>query len=204
MEDLPTDKHPCIFKEPDDVGPSLFSTTSELPPEDSELSVDESGPSTPTHSLESFDDEVRIIKPYAIEEPDNDECDTTRRDLPPFPDRFEQWQRDLSDYMHNLNYQPDGQHATSPKIRKKGQKRKVAHTPKQHSGNIQPLQKTQPSHEQHCAKKRRSKPSGGTSVTNPFRAFREAKTDESSCSEAPSSGIETTNNSPLADEMDID
>lgn len=204
MEDLPTNKHPFIFKEPDHVGPSLFSATSELPPEDSELSVDDSGPYTPTHSLESFDDGVRIIKPYAIEEPDNDDFDTTRRDLPPLPDRFEQWQRDLTDYMSNLNYQPDGQHAASPKIRRKGQKRKLAHTPRQHSEYKQPLSKTQPCHEQHCAKKRRSQPLGDNSVTNPFHAFREAKTDESSCSEAPSSGTETMNNSPLADKMDID
>lgn len=173
--------------------------------DESELSLDDSGPSTPTHDCDAVDDGVRIIKPYAIEEPDH-EPEIPQRDLPRLPDRFERWQRDLTAYMNDLNYEADGQHAASTLTRKQGQKRKLGHTARQ-DGNFERRKssESQQMHE-HCSKKRRSDSLENSPVTDSFHAFREPIVDESSCSDTRStecSGIDTTPTSP-GDEMDID
>ncbi|CAG8085039.1 unnamed protein product [Penicillium olsonii] len=187
--------------------PPFGSTYNSRATDDSELSLDDSGPETPIHDLDSLgDDGVRIIKPYAVEEPD-DEPDIPHRDLPRLPDRFERWQRDLSEYMDDLNYEADGPHLASSSPRKQGQKRKLAHTGKQDGdGDRRRSVDTQPVHERR-SKKQRSDSLEKSPVTDSFNAFREPNGDESSWSDTRStecSGLDTTGNSPESDEMDID
>ncbi|CAG8373958.1 unnamed protein product [Penicillium salamii] len=174
--------------------------------DESELSVDDSGPSTPAQDLDSLgDDGVRIIRPYAVEEPE-DEPDTPRRNLLRLPDRFERWQRDLSEYMNDLNYEADGQHVASTVPRKQGQKRKLAHAPRQEGDYHGRTSSYMQQEQEQSSKKRRSDSLDDSPVTSSFHAFRDVNVDESSCSDARStecSGIDTTANSP-GDEMDID
>ncbi|CAG8232312.1 unnamed protein product [Penicillium salamii] len=187
--------------------PQVWNTSSHTTTgtDESELSVDDSGPSTPAQDSDSLgDDGVRIIRPYAVEEPE-DEPDTPRRNLLRLPDRFERWQRDLSEYMNDLNYEADGQHGTSTVPRKQGQKRKLAHAPRHEGGYHGRASSDMQQGQEQRSKKRRSDSLEDSPVTNSFQAFRDVNVDESSCSDARStecSGIDTTANSP--DEMDID
>lgn len=221
------DTHPSISKGNSNFPSGYFTGSSpsyvgaELSAEENEQSVDDSGPSTPTHDLDSLDDNDVIInvKPYAVEEPeDESESDMPGLDLPRLPDRFERWQRDLSDYMNDLNYQADGQHSASVStIRKRGHKRKSvdAAALRQHcylpfEQNVQkPSSGTRhQAHGQWAKRQRCNMMSREQSYsTGSFDAFREANGNESSSSETRStdcSGIDTLNNSPMADEMDID
>ncbi|CAI7672062.1 unnamed protein product [Penicillium bialowiezense] len=197
MEDLPTNIHPSM---PNYQSPILgFCPTPVTASDESEHSLDDCGPSTPTHDLDSSDGHagVRIVKPYAIEEPEeDDEPVTPTRNLLRLPDQFERWQRDLSEYMNDLNYEADGQHVAPSTARKQGHKRKLTHAARQNY--------TRPVQEQ-CPKKRRS--NANSPITDPFHAFRESISDESSCSEqrsADCSGMDTGNDSPDVDYMDID
>ncbi|KAJ5864782.1 uncharacterized protein N7529_006698 [Penicillium soppii] len=224
MEDLPmTDTHPFIHKSNPSVssgnfgGFAPFGATARSPTEESEQSVNDSGPSTPIHDLESRDnnDEKRIIKPYAVEEPEDEpESYTPSLDVLRLPDRFERWQRDLSDYIKDLKYQADGQKLDSVSIvRKKGLKRKSADTAALGQHCSPPFERNVFS-ERHQAcsqstKRRRCNiPSQEQSYSGElFDTFREAKGNESSSSETQStdfSGVNTLDNSPMADEMDID
>jgi hypothetical protein len=195
-----------------------FDAAAGPPTEESEQSVDDSGPSTPILDHDSLEDNDGIcaIKPYAVEEAeDESESYTPRLDVPRLPDRFERWQRDLSDYMNDLNYQADGQHlASESPVRKRGQKRKSADAvaPRQHCYPLfeqKPSSETQHQAHDHGTKRRRCNRLSREqlSSTNSFDAYRETNANESSGSETRStdcSGIETLNNSPMADPMDID
>jgi hypothetical protein len=200
-------------------GPTGLST------DESGHSVNDSGPSTPTNDIDSFEgnishgsDDSRVIRPYAIEEPDDaPEATLPRHDLPCLPDLFERWQRDLRDYMNGLNVQPDNSNTVKqPTMRKRGQKRKPASTARsthlycdpnssrRRTSSVEPQQQIH----DHSRKKRRGDSEGSRSHhhTDSFRKFREPKMTESSSSEAQTpdlSSAETLNDS-AADEMDID
>ncbi|KAJ5780556.1 hypothetical protein N7457_005716 [Penicillium paradoxum] len=191
------------------IGPTSFHA------DESEQSVDDSGASTPVHDSQSVeeDDQIRVIKPYAIEEPDDEpECIMPWPDVPCLPDPFERWQRDLVDYMNDLNYQPDGHNPNGiPAVRKRGQKRKpsLATGATQHLKQRHALAESHAQAREHCTKRQKfgKQMHEYSQGMDPFEGFREAKVNESSSSETQSvdlSGIDTVDNSPMVDEMDID
>jgi hypothetical protein len=194
------------------------SATADQQPEESEQSMNGSGPSTPTHNMNTFEDsdDIRVIKPYDIEEPD-DELETSlpRVDLLCLPDPLEQWQRDLTDYLNDLDSQPGEFNSnTIPLVRKRGQKRKPARNTlaTQHGDpNFAPRHtspETQPDVHNHRPKRRRFSelPKWDSQDIDSFGAYRESNANESSGSETASIdlGNDTMDDSPMADEMDID
>ncbi|KAJ5124296.1 uncharacterized protein N7515_008121 [Penicillium bovifimosum] len=199
-------------------GVNSFGTTTDLQTEESEQSMDDSGPSTPVHYSESFrdDDCIRVIRPYAIEEPD-DEPDYTipRLYTPCLPDRFEQWQRDLADYMDDLDCQPDGLYPYSRRTtRKEGRKRKTAHITdatqpchphmkhRHTSVKIQPQMRGNGTKRQKLSKQ----PHGVSQRIDSFMGYREAGAHESSSPELRSaslSGSDTVHSSCSSEDMDI-
>jgi hypothetical protein len=212
---------------------TLFEQTPRLSPfdpagpltDESGRSVNDSGPSTPTHDIDLFEgnenhdsDDSQVIRPYAIEEPD-DEPDVTlpRHDLRCLPDYFERWQRDLREYMNGLNLQPDNSNMTKQlTMGKRGQKRKpvsTASSTHSHCGSHSFRRRStlaEPQRQVHDENRKRRRGYSGESWdhhdTSSFHAFREPKTNESSSSEAQTpdlSGTETMDDS-AADEMDID
>jgi hypothetical protein len=223
MEDLPMDDTgPARTDQPFEffAGFTSFSAAADPQPEESDQSTDDSGPSTPTHDtalLEDSDDEIRVIKPYDIEEPDHElEAPVPRVDQLCLPDRFERWQRDLTDYLDDLDDQPvEFNGNTMRSMRKRGRKRKPPNnTPATQPSNPPFKQRyasaeTQPQVNDHIPKRRRvsEPPQWNPSNMDSFGAFRETNANESSSSETQSVDLnhrETMNNSPMADEMDID
>ncbi|KAJ9492716.1 hypothetical protein VN97_g497 [Penicillium thymicola] len=187
-------------------------------PEESEHSMDGSGPSTPTHDIDPLEDsgDIRVIKPYDIEEPDDElEASVPRVDLLCLPDQLERWGRDLTDYLDDLCYQPGGfDNNTIPLVRKRGQKRKPAgNTVATQHGDPHFAQRhtspeTQYEAHDHRPKRRRFSelPKWHSEDIDSFGAFREGIVNESSGSETASIdlGNDTMDDSPMADEMDID
>jgi hypothetical protein len=188
-------------------------------PEDTEQSMNGSGPSTPTQDTNPFEesDKIRIIKPYDIEEPDDDlETSVPRVDLLCLPDPFEQWQRELTDYLNGLDYEHVGFDSNAmPLAPKRGKKRKPAHNAlatqqyDPHLAQGHASAGTQPEVNGHSPKRRKfSELQWHAQDIDSFGTFREANANESSGSETASTdlcgGNDGTNNSPMADEMDID
>ncbi|CAI7628966.1 unnamed protein product [Penicillium viridicatum] len=177
-------------------------------PEESERSMDDSGPSTPTHDIDPLEDsdDIRVIKPYDIEEPDDElETSVPRVDLLCLPDRLERWQRDLTDYLNDLDYQPGGFNSnTIPLVRKRGQKRKSARNTlaTQHGDPHFAQRHTSPETQRRFSEL----PKWHSQDIDSFGAFRECNVNESSGSETASIdlGNDTMEDSPMADEMDID
>ncbi|KAJ5153104.1 uncharacterized protein N7482_009582 [Penicillium canariense] len=184
-----------------------------------------SAPSTPGPEdlLDQISDttEVKVLRPYAIEEPDDEPVPAVqRRGLPCLPDCFERWQRDMVVGMDDMADKV----VTSPGVKlsptpKRGQKRKPpgsAGAGHSHMGsnrsksgtrlddNAAPVPGISPKR-----RRRRSKPSGNAlKISHPvsLNDFRETRANESSSSDLQSSGssVDTANESALADEMDID
>lgn len=222
MKDLPMDDTGHASpNQPFDyfTGLTSFDAAGDQKPEKSEHSMDGSGPSTPTHDMDSFEnsDDVRVIKPYDIEEPDDElETSVPRGDLLCLPDRFELWQRDLTDYLNDLDYQRVGfNSSTIPSVRTKGQKRKPAHNTLTAQQSYPQFPQGHASAEAHPEvhgyrpKRRRFSelPKWYAQDIHSFGAFREPNANESSGSETASidlGGNDAMNNSPMADEMDID
>ncbi|KAJ5154483.1 uncharacterized protein N7500_009922 [Penicillium coprophilum] len=225
MEDLLMDDSPTKPQQPHQpfqysTGFTSFDGAADPQPEESEQSTDDSGPLTPTQDTDPFDDsddDVQVIKPYDIEEPDDElESSLQRVDRLCLPDRFERWQRDLTDYLDDLDDQPVGFNSnTTRSMRKRGQKRKPTHNTTALQQGNPPLKQryasaeTQPQVHDHQPKRRRvsEPPQLYPSSTDSFGGFREANTNDSSSSETQSmdlSGNETMNDSPMADEMDLD
>ena len=187
-------------------------------PEESEHSMDGSGHSTPTHDIHPFEDsdDIRVIKPYDIEEPDDElEISVPRVDLLCLPDRLERWQRDLTDYLNDLDYQPGGFNSnTIPLVRKRGQKRKPARNTLATQHGDPPFSQRHTSPEtqyephDHRPKKRRFSEfqKWHSQDIDSFGTFREDNANESSGSETASIdlGNDIMDDSPMADEMDID
>jgi hypothetical protein len=200
------------------IGVALFDAAADPQTEESEQSVDDSGPSTPIHNSNLFEDDycIRIIKPYAIEEPDDEpDCTITRLNIPCLPDRFERWQRDLADYMDDLNYQPDELDLDSRPTQKEGQKRKTAHITGAtqncypHMKQRHTSAKTQPQMRGNCTKRRKfsKQPHGVSQMMNSFAGYRAADANESSSRETRSASLsasDTMNNSLRTEEMDIE
>ncbi|KAJ5372512.1 hypothetical protein N7517_004518 [Penicillium concentricum] len=229
MEDLPMDDSPAQPHQPHQ--PFDFSTgftgfhAADPQPEETEHSTDDSGPSTPTqntHPFDNSDDDIRVIKPYDIEEPDDElESSVQRVNRLCLPDRFERWQRDLTDYLDDMDDQPVGFNRNKIRsMRKRGQKRKPTHnTPATQQCNPPFKQRyasaeIQPQVDEHLPKRRRvsEPPQLYPSSMDSFGDFREPNANESSSSETQSMdlsgnetmGNETMNNSPMEDEMDLD
>ncbi|KAJ5624133.1 hypothetical protein N7510_000442 [Penicillium lagena] len=190
------------------------------PADGSGHSLNESGPSTPLQTTDSVTDNV-TVKPYAIEEPDDDRPDddwapVAQKELPCLPDNFERWQRELADYMNDLDSATDSSHAwTHPSSPKRGKKRKPTGTGHLHPLNCHPFGSRSRSQDTHstglCPKRprRRSKhpKEDGPISLHDFREAREAQSSASSSPDGRStdtSSTETMNDTPMGDEMDID
>ncbi|KGO74580.1 hypothetical protein PITC_002250 [Penicillium italicum] len=223
MQDLPMDDGTSCAK-PNQHFEYLSRFTSsdaaaDHQPEESEQSMDDSGPSTPIHDTNLFEEseDLQVIKPYDIEEPD-DELETSipRVDLLCLPDRFERWQRDLTDHLNDMDSQPSGSSSnTFHLVRRRGQKRKpVYNTLATHQGYSHFAQRhasadNQPeAHEPRSKRRRLSELQKWIAQDiDSFVAFREGNVNESSGSETASidlTGNDIMNDSPMADEMDID
>ncbi|KAJ5970744.1 uncharacterized protein N7479_000662 [Penicillium vulpinum] len=224
MEDLPMDDTgPAERNQPFEYFTEFtsFDAAADPQPEENEQSMDDSGPSTPTHDTAKFDDSdddnVQVIKPYAIEEPHDElEPSVPRIDLLRLPDRFERWQRDLTDYLNDLDDYPVVSNGnTTRSMRKRGRKRKPAqNTPATEQSNPFLKQRYASAEIQsqvydHHPKRRRvsEPPQWHPTNTDSFGTFREPNANESSSSETQSidmSGNDTIDNSPMPDAMDID
>lgn len=76
-----------------------------------------------------YDAETEVVKPYAIEEPDDEQLETNEPDRPvvsSLPDNLERWHIDLIDSMDNLQCESDRTDSTQRSDQKRGQKRKSA------------------------------------------------------------------------------
>ncbi|CAG8909968.1 unnamed protein product [Penicillium egyptiacum] len=223
MEDLPMDDTgPAKPDQPFEyfTGFPSFDAAADPQPEESELSMDGSGPSTPTHETDPFEesDETRVIKPYDIEEPDDElETSVPRVDLLRLPDRFERWQRELTDYLNGLEYERVGFDSNAiPLVRKRGQKRKPANNALAtqqcypHFAQGHASAETLPEVHENSPKRRRFSelPKWHAQDIDSFGTFRETNANESSGSETASidlgGGNDAMNNSPMGDGMDID
>lgn len=68
---------------------------------------------------------MSVFYPYAIEEPQDEPCSSSHRELPRLPDHFEKWQRDLVDDMGDLEYDSNPRSSSNrPMSCTQGQKRK--------------------------------------------------------------------------------
>lgn len=177
------------------------------------------GPSTLLHTTNNAASNV-TVKPYAIEEPDDDPAPVVQKELPCLPDNFERWQRELADYMKDLDSAPDSaadsSHACAhPSSPKRGKKRKPPSTGHLHPLNCHPFgSRSRPQETQStglCPKRRRRRskhPKEDRPVSlHDFRETREAQSSNSSSSDLRStdmSSTETMNDTPMSDEMDID
>ncbi|KAJ5816476.1 hypothetical protein N7447_008709 [Penicillium robsamsonii] len=203
MEDLPMDDSPAKPHQPhqpfDYSGFTSFDTAD---PQLGEIehSTDDSGPSTPTQDTHPFDDSndnIRVIKPYDIEEPDDElESSVQKVDRLCLPDRFERWQRDLTDYLDDMDDQPVGSNRNAIRpMRKRGQKRKPAYSTLATQQYNPPFKQryasaeTQPQVDEHPPKS---------------EGANKSSSSDSETQSMDLSGNETGNNSPMADEMDLD
>lgn len=76
-----------------------------------------------------YDADTEVVKPYAIEEPDDERLETNEPDRPvvsSLPDNLERWHIDLIDSMDNLQCESDRTDSTQRSDQKRGQKRKSA------------------------------------------------------------------------------
>lgn len=80
---------------------------------------------SPAQDTESHAEDI-VIKPYAIEEPDDELIEQCRDQfLQSLPDHFERWHVDLVDTMDDIRYESDNNESASSG-EKRGQKRKPA------------------------------------------------------------------------------
>lgn len=206
---------------------SPTNNTTDIATDNSSHSVNDLGPSTPTHEHLPEDmldtTAIKPLRPYAIEEPDDEpEPLVPRRlGLPCLPDCFERWQRELVESIDDM----EDKAATSPSasgkpIPKRGLKRKPI-IGAVGSGYSQPGSQKAKSKAKldddtlpTCGfnakrRRRRSKALDDTtsnSASVSLQEFRDTRADESSTSElqSSSSSLDASNESALADEMDID
>ncbi|KAJ5115032.1 hypothetical protein NUU61_000791 [Penicillium alfredii] len=211
MEDLPMDEFtsvPPYEPVPDFASSHEMSDT----PTDGTWSLNDSGPSTPTHENDSVaDPKSQVVKPYAIEEPPEEpKYETRNLELPSLPDFLERWQRDLTDYMENLDWKSNLSASTRlhTNSQKRGQKRKPTHPATTRYSN--PPRKTKledprcPCPRLSLKRQRRcNKPVPDTPAAHDtaFRDFRETQSNESS---SPDQQSPTASMNDSATEMDID
>jgi hypothetical protein len=188
-------------------------------------SVNDSGPSTPTHENlpenMSYTAEIRPLRPYAIEEPDDEPAYDPEpvmqwRQLPCLPDCFERWQRELIDRIDDM----DDKFVTSPSAKpspspKRGQKRKLIGAGDFPMGSHRSKSKAKlddpalPINGLSPKRRRRRSKIPEDNAKHPHTVslhdFRDTRVNESSSSDfLSSSSIDTANESALVDEMDID
>lgn len=215
----PADPHSCSPCSP-------TNNKADVATDSSSHSVNDSGPSTPT--IENLPETmsgtagVKVLRPYEIEEPDDDPAPPVQRrlGLPCLPDYFEIWQRELADRIDDL----DNQVETSPRtklssIPKGGRKRKPigaagagdysptgSHRSKSKAKLDDPALPgcdLNPKRRRRRSKLTEEMDKGPHTVS--LHDFREAGANESSSSDLQSSSsVDTTDDTALADEMDID
>lgn len=194
----------------------------DMPTDGTGQSLNDSGPSTPVYENEmehnTSSTSPLILRPYAVEEP-GDEPDPVDpiSEQPSLPDYFERWQRELEDSVNNL--EPDHRRsasgvksASSPR---RGQKRKVPQSPgvvhcpslvSTQSRNKHRLNDPPTAVPGLKRRRRRSRIFGDAgkhaSTTTSLDEFRETQANDSSSSDQPTT--DTTNDSAVTDEMDID
>ena len=207
--------------------PSSFPTSSTNDVTDSHTdgsgwSLNDSGPSTPTHdhmaSQSTRIGGLDVFHPYAIEEPDDEQDSPSDKPEPPrLPDYFETWQRDLADHMDDLGCESDlSSGANTSNGCTRGQKRKPGsqggalhhHSSKSKIKSTE-TQVSGPGISPKRRRRRSRNPGDAAKKGHPvsFHDFREAQRSGSSSSELRStdeSSPEAMNESAITDEMEID
>lgn len=169
-----------------------------------------------TSTSGDYDTSIEIVKPYAIEEPDDEEdqlFDETPQSTEPTP----QWQKDLVDFMDDLQCESDSSGSSLSSNQTRGQKRKSPNTASQD----RPLTQSPPEEAQHerpqVSPKRRCRKSKGKQPHSDLEAVHAAFVSHASSdtwssvrsgSDTPftdvSSPGDMCNESPALDEMDTD
>ncbi|KAJ5111263.1 hypothetical protein N7532_001798 [Penicillium argentinense] len=189
-------------------------------------SLNDSGPSTPTHGDgDQCQDTMSplTLHPYAIEEPDDEPKSVDQRpELPSLPDHFEQWQRELKDSVCNLEseLQKIIRGTKSSSTPRRGQKRKSAHAtgaihcpimPSNQAKSKQKLNEPTMTVPGLSSKRRRrrSRPAADfdqATRTASLYDFRETQVNDSSSSDQPTTdtSADTTNESVFTEEMEVD
>jgi hypothetical protein len=168
--------------------------------------------------------EVKVLRPYAIEEPDDDPEPPMQRRLalPGLPDYFEIWQRELIDRIDDMDH-TDGKTVTKPSAKlslvpKRGQKRKpigvaaagdsysAIHRSKSRAKLDDPalsLCGLSPKRRRRRSKVQEESPKNLHPTS--LHDFRDTGVNQSSSSDLQSSSSpDTADDSALVDEMDID
>ncbi|KAF3390469.1 hypothetical protein F1880_009064 [Penicillium rolfsii] len=191
-------------------------------------SVNDSRPFTHTHENRaenmSYTAEIEPLRPYAIEEPD-EELDydpepfvQPRHALPCLPDCFERWQRELIDRIDDMEDKSvSGSSSKLSPSQKRGQKRTLIgaigaggfHVGSHRSKSKAKLDDLASSVNGLSPKRRRRRskiPEDNAKLPHvSLHDFRENRDNQSSSSDLPSSSsINTANESALVDEMNID
>lgn len=216
-----------------DMNPDLFQSSTPAyhvaddPADGSEHSLNDSGPSTPIHDDEGDEDidttSPLILRPYAIEEPSDESISAhPRPELPSLPDYFERWQRELKDSVNDLGSEPNRStcNARLSSTPRRGQKRKVAQpagaihhpptssTPSKNKDRLNEPGITVPglSPKRRRRRSRIAADAGKSTRTASLDEFRETQASDSSSSDQPMTDIsvDTTPETNLTDEMDID
>lgn len=184
------------------------------------LSLEDVGTAACSSEAYDFAASSVVIRPYAIEEPDDDPNPAAQKERPCLPDSLECWQRDLVDY---LDCDSDIYRVAKPHAKQaRGQKRKPANTAG--IGHYYPLQSHSPGPKTRSdaaqsmtpglspkRRRRRSKlPRGDAKAVRSgfsMHDFRECTSTGSSSPDLRSgdvSSVDTMNDSSIVDEMDID
>lgn len=122
------------------------------PGKTSKSTIDLQGPGCPlecskgettTAYLNSYDAEIKVVRPYAIEEPDDDPA----RKSTESPGSTPQWQRDLVDSLEELEFESDSSGSSLWSDQTRGQKRKSANVDSRSSQRRATLQPDSDPHE---------------------------------------------------------
>lgn len=177
-------------------------------------------PSTTQES--NADAGTEIVKPYAIEEPDDEPNNKSHQSvLSCLPDNFERWHVDLIESMDDLKCESDESASALRRGQKRGQKRKPATTASAASSSIQQsspqgskctdTQYEMPGLSRKPPRKRTKRPKedaspedySSSAASNGSESY---MSSSSALQSTDGSGAETDNMSsdPKADKMDID
>lgn len=183
----------------------------------------------PSHSPQDtdYDADAEVVKPYAIEEPDDEPTNPPPRHMASsLPDNFERWHIDLIGSMADLQCETEsnGTDSTSQSGQQRGKKRKPATTAST-SHNTQPSQRESKHGDKDSQyegpgvsrKRLRRRPrlssegmslnrESSSSLSNSTDSYRSESSSAPQSTEGSGSGTETgnVNSTPDSDKMDVD
>ena len=183
---------------------------------------------SPSPQDADHDADIEVVKPYAIEEPDDEPTNPSSGHIvTSLPDNFERWHIDLIGSMEDLGCETEshGTDSTSQSGQQRGKKRKPATTTSGASHNAPPSSMREakqgandPQYEgPGLSRKRRRKPrplregmsldrESPSSLSNSTDSYRSASSSVPLSREGSGDGTETgnVNSTPDVDKMDVD